>query len=397
MALEWQDPEEWRERALAERDPQASLTALLALVRASGRDQFHRTKADPPPASSLQSQILEALGRLDWNALNDAQRLELVRVYGLALIRLEGAESTTRQRLLDAFEPRFPASSRGLNSELCELLVYLESPNVAREAMELVNLAPTQEEQLDYIKSLRVLKTGWTPDLRKEYFSWFRRAAGYRGGASFRGYLKAIKKDAIAVLSEQERMELQPLLEEPDAKAAPTVALASALAGRTVVREWNVAELAPVLKRGMKGRDLERGRRMFGATGCFACHRFANEGGAMGPDLTGVGRRFSPRDLLESILEPSRAISDLYGNTIMHKSDGESVIGRIVYLGQNTVQVNLNMFAPGETVRLDRKSIVSMERSPVSPMPPGLLNMLEEEEILDLMAYVLSGKNSTGN
>ncbi len=116
----------------------------------------------------------------------------------------------------------------------------------------------------------------------------------------------------------------------------------------------------------------------------------------MGPDLTGVGRRFSPRDLLESILNPSRAISDLYGNTIMHMRDGKSVIGRIVYLGENTVQINLNMFNPGETVRLNRKDIASMERSPHSPMPGGLLDRLHQEEILDLMAYILAGEASTG-
>ncbi len=398
VALEWQDPEEWRERALVERDPQASLTALLALVRVSGHDVFHRKKTALSPDTGLQSRVLDSLHHLDWSTLTSGQRLELVRVCGLALIRLGESDSTTRQRLRDAFEPRFPASTRELNSELCQLLVFLESPTVARKAMELITLAPTQEEQLDYIKSLRVLKTGWTPDLRREYFSWFKRAAGYRGGASFRGYLEMIRKDAIAALTERERTELQPLLEKPVANTTPAaaLALASDLADRPVVRKWTMAELLPALEQGMNGRDLGRGRRMFGATGCFACHRFANEGGAMGPDLTGVGRRFSPRDLLESILNPSRAISDLYGNTIMHMRDGKSVIGRIVYLGENTVQINLNMFNPGETVRLNRKDIASMERSPHSPMPGGLLDRLHQEEILDLMAYILAGEASTG-
>lgn len=390
VALEWQDLETWRERALAERDPQASLTALLALVRASGRDVFHRNKVDPLPDPDLQVQVFEALSHLDWNVLSDTQRLELVRIHGLALIRLGEATPETRQRLLDTFDARFPAPTRALNSELCQLLVYLESPSVAQKTMALVDLAPTQEEQVDSIKALRVLKTGWTPELRKNYFSWFRRAAGYQGGASFNGFIKMIKDDAISTLTEDEKVALQALLEE----ASPGTAVkASILAGRTTIKEWTVAELSAALEQGLKGRDVARGRQMFGATGCFACHRFANEGGAMGPDLTGVGRRFSPRDLLESILEPSRAISDLYGNSVIHKSDGESVIGRIVYLGENSVQLNLNMFSPGETVGLDRKNIVSIEPSKISPMPVGLLNLLEEDEILDLMAYILSAGN----
>ena len=49
---------------------------------------------------------------------------------------------------------------------------------------------------------------------------------------------------------------------------------------------------------------------MFGATGCFQCHRFAGEGGAVGPDLTQVAGRFSARDLLESIIEPGCRISE---------------------------------------------------------------------------------------
>ncbi|MAG58970.1 MAG: heme-binding protein [Planctomycetes bacterium] len=391
VALEWQDPEGWRERALAEKNPPAALTALLGLVRVSGRDRFHRRKGEPKTARALQARLLGALDRLDWNSLSDGQRLELVRVCGLCLIRLGEPGPGMRERLLDRFDSRFPAGTRPLNSELCQLLVYLESPNVAREAMKLISLVPTQEEQTDYAKSLRVLKTGWTPELRKAYFAWFQRAAGYRGGASFRGYIKMIKNDAVASLTEQERVAMGPLLEDPPPNT-PLQVPSSVLAGRSQAREWTVAELAPALEGGLKGRNIERGRQMFGATRCFTCHRFAGEGGAMGPDLTGVGRRFSPSDLLESIIEPSRTVSDLYANTIMTTSDDEVIAGRIVYLGTTTVQVNVDMSNPGETIKLERKNIVSMKSSEVSPMPRGLLDRLEKDEILDLMAYVLSGE-----
>ena len=68
------------------------------------------------------------------------------------------------------------------------------------------------------------------------------------------------------------------------------------------------------------GRDFDRGRQLFGEAKCFACHRFDNEGGAHGPDLTGVAGRFSVRDLLESILEPSKAISDQYAAVVITRS-----------------------------------------------------------------------------
>jgi putative heme-binding domain-containing protein len=393
VALEWQDPEVWKQRALDEQNPQTAMTALLALIRVSARDEFHRDNADVLKDPVLRKRVFDALLRLDWDALSENQHLELLRLYGLAMIRLGDPEPFIKQKILSVLEARFPASSRSINSELCQLLVRLESARIASEAMKLVHLAPTQEEQMDYIKSMRVLKTGWTPDLRREYYTWFRKAASYRGGASFKGYLGNIKKDAIAQLTEQEKAQLGSLQEEGDNETTSIVEMASVFSGRTVMKEWTVKELTPQLENGLKGRDLVRGRQMFGATGCFSCHRFANEGGAMGPDLTGVGRRFTPQDLLESILEPNRAISDLYGNTLMQHDNGETTIGRIVYLGKDTVQVNLDMFNPAETVRLDRKSIVSMERSKVSPMPEGLLALLTHEEVLDLMAYILAGES----
>jgi len=49
---------------------------------------------------------------------------------------------------------------------------------------------------------------------------------------------------------------------------------------------------------------------------------------------------------------------------------------------------------PGETTKVERKEIKSIEASKVSPMPAGLLNQLREDEILNLPAYVLSGGKS---
>jgi putative heme-binding domain-containing protein len=110
--------------------------------------------------------------------------------------------------------------------------------------------------------------------------------------------------------------------------------------------------------------------------------------------LTGAGGRFSPRDLLESIIEPSKTLSDLYAPSIIKLNDGDSLTGQIVYLGTETVQVSTDMLNPGETTKINRKDIQSIETSKISPMPTGLLNSLAQEEILDLMAYVLSGGKS---
>jgi putative heme-binding domain-containing protein len=249
--------------------------------------------------------------------------------------------------------------------------------------------APTQEEQIEYAMALRVLKAGWTPELRKAYFLWFQKASYYRGGASFELFVQHIKQDAVATLSESEKEELKPILEAkpPAAKAQTIAALTSS---RPLVKAWTVDELTPVVEKGLSGRNYDRGRALFSAVGCFGCHRYDNEGGSIGPDLTGVGGRFSPRDLLESIVQPSKEISDQYGAVVIATADGRVVTGRIVNLHGDNLQILTDMLNPNALTSVNQTQIEEMKPSPVSMMPEGLLNSLNRDEILDLLAYLLS-------
>lgn len=130
---------------------------------------------------------------------------------------------------------------------------------------------------------------------------------------------------------------------------------------------------------------------MVGAVGCFACHRFGNEGGAVGPDLTGVAGRFSARDLLESIIVPSKEVSDQYQQVVLILKKGTPVTGRIVNLSGDDYSVMVNMYEPGELTKIDARQVKEVRPSKLSPMPEGLLNMLREDEVLDLLGYLLSG------
>jgi putative heme-binding domain-containing protein len=236
-----------------------------------------------------------------------------------------------------------------------------------------------------------MLKTGWTTALRTEQFEWFLKAANYRGGASFEKFIEFIRTDAEASLSAEERVALQTVLAKKPEKKSPLEALATALTGRTTMTDWKLDALAAAAERGMKKRNFENGRKMFGATGCFACHRFGNEGGMTGPDLTGAGGRFSPRDLLDQILHPSKEINEQFVPMVITKNDGETVTGMIVNLNGDTVSVNTDPASPWQQERVDRKLVRSIEPSKSSPMPEGLLSLLTQEEILDVAAYVLSG------
>jgi putative heme-binding domain-containing protein len=134
---------------------------------------------------------------------------------------------------------------------------------------------------------------------------------------------------------------------------------------------------------------------LFGEANCFACHRFDNEGGAQGPDLTIVSGRFSVRDLLESILEPNKEISDQYAAVVITTNDGKVVTGRIVNYAGDQMSVMTNMLDPNGQVNVSAKRVESIEKSKVSMMPSGLLDTFKEDEILDLVAYLLSRGDRT--
>jgi putative heme-binding domain-containing protein len=174
--------------------------------------------------------------------------------------------------------------------------------------------------------------------------------------------------------------------------AAPVPEQVSAASAkpRPFVKEWTMAEVAPLLDKKLKNRDFEHGKQMFAAANCFACHRFGNDGGAVGPDLSTLAGRFSARDILESVLEPSRVISDQYAAVTVTTTSGKVITGRVVNYKGKSMQINTNMLDPGATEGVNRDEIESMETSKVSMMPTGLLNTLSEAELLDLFAFLLS-------
>src|SRR5262245_12586702 len=109
VAIEHQDSSEWQDKALAEKDPAAALTALLALVRARGLDPFHHPNA-PKPDADLKERILKAITTIAWDKLTDEQRLELVRIYHVFFNRFGPPDATQRQRVLTHTDSHYPSN-----------------------------------------------------------------------------------------------------------------------------------------------------------------------------------------------------------------------------------------------------------------------------------------------
>jgi len=389
-AIEHQPAKHWADTVFTETKPAIQVEALLALARVAGIDPQHRKPTDPPVDKAMQAKLLDALGKLDWDTLNEDQRRTLVRTIQLVCVRFGAPDAAQTERLIAQLDPHFPAPTRELNWLLCEQLAFLQAPHTAAKAVALIERAPTQEEQMEYARDIRLLKTGWTTELRTRYFAWFHQAANYRGGASFDKFVEFIRHDAVASLSADEKTALADVLAKKPERKSALEAAGTVLAGRTPTA-WTLDELAAAASTGMKGRSFATGRKMFGAVGCFACHRFGNEGGMTGPDLTTAGGRYTPHDFLDQIINPSKEINEQFVPTVLTKMDGTEIIGTIVNLNNNIVMVNTDPTDPAQDIELDRATIKSIEPSNVSLMPPGLLNLLTKDEILDLAAYVLSG------
>src|SRR5262249_34196836 len=232
----------------------------------------------------------------------------------------------------------------------------------------------------------RVLKKGWTMEQRKEYFRWFLKAAGFKGGSSMAGFLRLMKTDALKTLTDEEKKTLAPIIDAKPTGKAPIIGKP-----RPEVKKYTVDDLVPVVEKGLKKkRDFDKGRRYFAEARCFVCHRFDNEGGSAGPDLTGIAGRVGVKDLLVSIIEPSKEISDQYTPLEGKTNKGRTIVGRIVNLNNDNIMINTNMEDPNAIVSVKRKDVDEMKTSKVSMMPTALLDGFQEEEIVDLMAYLLS-------
>jgi putative heme-binding domain-containing protein len=397
IAIESQPVEQWKARALAEKEPETALTILLAVARLGG--------------TASQGDLLNALAKFPLAQLkSESQQLEKLRVIEVALSRMGKPAPELAEPLIAELSPLYPAGSVPLNRELCQVLLTLNAPGTIDRTLKLAAAAPTQEEQLNYIVALRTISEGWTPELRRQYFKWWtiKRSptqhpettlqwfadAGreYGDGASFGNFLVKVRRTAMGNIPQAELAALQPVL---DSWAEPAPKLRASKKQRTFVQEWKMADLEGDLATAGKGRDFAQGQDAIYATQCLMCHRMGEEGGAVGPDLTAIASRFSRRDILESILDPSKVVSEQYANSEIVLNNGQTIVGRVVADNGDKLLVRPSMLTP-DMQEVAKADIKTREFSKISPMPPGLVNMLNKQELLDLLAYFEAAGHADG-
>jgi putative membrane-bound dehydrogenase-like protein len=142
--------------------------------------------------------------------------------------------------------------------------------------------------------------------------------------------------------------------------------------------------------------DPERGRKVFLDTEksqCLKCHRLGDQGERIGPELTGVGSRFSRIYIVESILEPSRTIAPSFGTLVVTLKNGKSLTGVKIAETEKTFTLADNQ---GQKHLLAKTEVEEQRASSLSTMPEGLEKRFTEEEFVDLIAFLVSQKESRG-
>src|SRR5262249_49942713 len=136
----------------------------------------------------------------------------------------------------------------------------------------------------------------------------------------------------------------------------------------------------------------ERGRQVFQNADkslCIKCHRVGDQGERVGPELTRLGSRFAKVEIVESILEPSRAIAPSFETTSVLLKNGKVVSG--VKVGETEAAITLVDNEARKHV-LAKVDIDEQNKQPLSTMPEGLEKRLTEDEFVDLVSFLASLK-----
>jgi putative heme-binding domain-containing protein len=166
--------------------------------------------------------------------------------------------------------------------------------------------------------------------------------------------------------------------------------LAPAIREADAANEAKKQSLEALAVAARRGRPAE-GRKVFesGKGACIACHQVGDKGQSIGPNLSHIGQIRRERDLLESILFPDATLARDYETHVIETSDGERLMGMIRSQGEETLRL---VDLAGQEKAVPHARIVASSALTTSLMPSGLEKTMSEQELLDLVAWLVSMK-----
>ncbi|HVK07542.1 MAG TPA: PVC-type heme-binding CxxCH protein [Gemmataceae bacterium] len=156
-------------------------------------------------------------------------------------------------------------------------------------------------------------------------------------------------------------------------------------------------KLPPVSELVKRLGDVKRGEAVFKASAmseaqCLKCHTVRGAGGNIGPDLSMIGKKGSKENLYDSLLTPSKAIADQYLQWSVETLDGRPVTGLLV--AETAAGLTLRD-ANGKDHTFAVKDLDGPKRkSATSIMPDSLVAALTEDDLVDLVEYLMTLKTA---
>ena len=406
----------WRDRVLTETHSVRGLEAMVAYIF---------TAPDRADLLPLVDRQIVLMGRSD---LTIDLQLRLLRAFQLtaieaarltqpavaANVRRDGQPGFQAQTItagdLDADRlkqvhqkliARFPSSDERLTRELANVLAFCGQPEASTKILAALPTGDTNPAlQIHLLLALRGTTGGWTAAQKATLMDVYARAAHWRGGASFPGFINLLFESTIAGFSADEKQmaygkvpQFAPLTETELAAATANAARArTATPGiarsrgiRAISREEIFDE--QIFTPSRTPPSPVNGRPVYEKT-CAQCHRFGGIGTDFGPDLTTLASRFKKRDVVEAILWPSRAVSDQYQSVEVATTDKQTLFGLIAR--EDAGKIALQMTPAERPIEIDKAKIASRKPSAVSLMPEGLVDELNQSQLSDLLAFLLS-------
>lgn len=406
VALEHQPVSEWKSRVWASNEPAKVVPGVIALIRQD---------------STTAKRSVAKLNTIAWEGLSRQHKLDLLRAYELILSREDRADTSGFAVIVQRFGEKFPTGDNEIDRELAEILIYLDDESATSTCMDLLqkhteentlmevamltdeissrhdrygkdvkevvgNMPPA--EAIFYAVVLCHADVGWNEEMRTDYFQWFYDVYAASGGKSFKAFMENIKQKALKHVPEDKREHFQTL----SGVYSPAGDLADLPQPHGPGYNYGMDSINKILRvlRNYEG-DFEDGERAYQAAMCITCHRMKGEGGISGPDLTQLHTRFDRGDMLTAIYIPSDEISDQYAFTLFEMNDGSKTAGKVYNEEDDLITLMPNPYTSTYKIDIKKSDIEERGLSPISPMPPGLLNRLGPQEIIDLFAYLLSG------
>ena len=402
IAIEWQNPISWAEKAYGELNDLAAIHALLGLARSDH-------------TGSMQPSINRLL-KVNFSTLDKSAKLALLRTYSVIMSRAGKPNQFQIDAMGYQLDPHYPAEDDNLNEELCRVLCYLQNPFVVSKTIALLKttkakipdfdpelikrgnnygkrLLSTMNKELapnilniHLLFCLKDVTSGWSMDERKSYLGELKNLLSKKGGHYFSGYLQKIRESAIANVPEKDRFALKYLTGE-----IKGIDLAKLPRAKGPGVAWTVDSALKVLnEETLAGRSHANGKKMFSAGLCVACHRFGDEGGGVGPDLTNLAKRSDYKSMIESTIHPNMVVSNQFEQHELTMKDGSLVIGKIVSEENGYYSLIQSGLQPMNLTKVEKSKVASKKGSKFSMMPGGLINAMNPNELKDLIAYFVS-------